>query len=350
MSTSSKSASQPAEQQERKESLSTRKAASESLLVPKDKEARVSEETSQENARLSTKKHTTSPVPRKVAKTSVKSDEHEEVPDEQDPEATIPMDEEAEGEEQKKPRRAPRDPYGHKMIKVVDVLESAHKNAFLPIGDGMFNGNIYFQPFAMRECGKNSCEMEMLEMINGTLTESFVRTYTVDAEDLLKMCYLHAMANVDVKAGTRMHFEQWVMTVFQEYCASCAYADYTDRGAIAQYYLQHNLYSFAVGFPNAYGDPPRLEIFFQKRCIRDISSTECTVTPRLSGTNLNAVFGKSVKSKFEYQIEGFIMSVPEGIGIKQRREEREARMKQDKAEEKAAKFLAGEEEDIADIL
>ena len=65
-------------------------------------------------------------------------------------------------------------------------------------------------------------------------------------------------------------------------------------------------------------------MYFQKRCIRDLSK-ETDERVKLQSENPNVVTGKAVKGKFEYQIEGFIMCVPEGKGTKQAREEREER-------------------------
>ena len=221
--------------------------------------------------------------------------------------------------------RAPRDPHGHKLIKVRDALEASHKTKYLPLGDGQNTYAVFFQPWEMKEWGKNWCEMEMLELVNGTKVVTSLRVYSIDAEDLLKMCYLHAMANYDVKNIPRLHYEQWVLSIFQKYCEHEGSADYTDRGSIARYYLYLHGYDFSVGEPNANGEPSRLEMFYQKRCIRDLGATDCD---RVAGRdeprdNLCVVQGKSVKAKFEYQIEGYIMCVPEGAGTKQRREERE---------------------------
>lgn len=218
--------------------------------------------------------------------------------------------------------RAPRDPHGHKLIKIGDVLDAGHKTKYLPLGDGQYTANLYFQPWDMKECGKNWCEMEMLELINGSTTVRSTRTYSIDCEDLLKMCYLHAMANLDVQAAPRLHFEQWVLSIFQDYCASCGSADYTDRGSIARYYLERVMYSFAVGPENANGDESRLEMFFQKRCIRDLSK-EADERVKIPKDNVNVVAGKSVKAKFEYQIEGYIMCVPEGAWFKKQRPDEE---------------------------
>lgn len=201
------------------------------------------------------------------------------------------------------PTRAPRDPHGHKLIKVADVLESGHKTKYLPLGDGSYTYPLYFQPMAMRECGKTWCEMEMFELINGTQTTTASRIYSIDAEDLLKMCYLHAMAQLDVAGEPRLHYEQWVLSVFQEYCAECGSADYTDRGSIAMTYLDKIAYSFKIG-----GAASRLQIFFQKRCIRDLGTATNTTEPV---DNANVVIGKTAKAKFEYQIEGFIMAIPD---------------------------------------
>lgn len=201
------------------------------------------------------------------------------------------------------PTRAPRDPHGHKLIKVADVLESGHKTKYLPLGDGSYTYPLYFQPMAMRECGKSWCEMEMFEMINGTQTTTASRIYSIDAEDLLKMCYLHAMVQLDVAGEPRLHYEQWVLSVFQEYCAECGSADYTDRGSIARTYLDKIAYSFKIGGPAS-----RLQIFFQKRCIRDLGAATNTTEPV---DNANVVIGKTAKAKFEYQIEGFIMAIPD---------------------------------------
>ncbi len=220
--------------------------------------------------------------------------------------------------------RAPRDPHGHKLVKIGEALDAAHKTKYLPLGDGQNTCNVYLQPMAIKECGKNWCEVEMVELINGTTTVRSTRVYSVDCEDLLKMCYLHAMANYDLQNVPRLHYEQWVLSVLQEYCASFGGADYTDRGSIARYYLESNLYSFAIGQRNEHGEPSRLEMFFQKRCIRDLSK-ETDERAKLPSENMNIVTGKSIKAKFEYQIEGYIMCVPEGEGTRQRREEREKR-------------------------
>lgn len=233
--------------------------------------------------------------------------------------------------------RAPRDPHGHKLIKVNDVFEAAHKTKYIPLGDGQYTYALYLQPFAMVECGKNWCEMEMLELVNGSETVKSKRIYTIDAEDLLKMCYLHAMANLDLKAEPRLHFEQWVLSVFQKYCDSYGNADYTDRGSIARHYMEEIGYSFQIGEGKGPREPSRLEIFFQKRCVRDLSSTDARVITTPSTDNLNIVHGKSTKSKFEYQIEGYIMCTPEGAGTKQYREERE---KKEQPEEEMADATA----------
>lgn len=224
--------------------------------------------------------------------------------------------------------RAPRDPHGHKLVKVSDVFEAAHKTKYLPLGDGQYTYAMYFQPFTMKECGKNWCEMEMLELVNGTDTVMSKRIYSIDAEDLLKMCYLHAMANYSLHAKPRLFYEQWVLSVFQEYCAVCGFADYSDRGSIARYYLEHHGYSFKIGEENEEGDPSLLEMFFQKRCVRDLGSIDDRVFTTKPVENLNVVPGKSPKAKFEYQIEGVIMCVPEGAGTKQQREERERKKKE----------------------
>lgn len=203
--------------------------------------------------------------------------------------------------------RAPRDPHGHKLIKVTDALDSAHKVKYLPLGDGQFTYCIYFQPIAMKECGKYWCEVEMLELINGTNFAKATRVYSVDGEDLLKMCYLHAMANRDIQGEPRLHFEQWVLSVFQDYCASYGNADYTERGAIARYYLEKISYQFKIGAGNGEGEPSHLEMFFQKRCVRDLKA-ETDERVKEICDNRNVVAGKTGgKSKFEYQIEGYIM-------------------------------------------
>lgn len=206
------------------------------------------------------------------------------------------------------PTRAPRDPHGHKLIKVIDVQTAAHKTKYLPLGDGQYTYSLLMQPLNIQECGKNWCEVEMLEMINGSTTISSSRIYSVDAEDLLRMCYLHAMAQRDLNGDPRLHYEQWVLTVFQEYCASCGSADYTERGAIARCYLESIRYCFAIGSDPAH----RLQMFFQKRCIRDLNLGGINefVKQSRSFENPNIVQGKSPKSKFEYQIEGYIMCVP----------------------------------------
>lgn len=224
--------------------------------------------------------------------------------------------------------RAPRDPHGHKLVKVSEVFESSHKTKYLPLGDGQYTFAMYLQPFAMKECGKNWCEVEMLELVNGTSTLTSRRIYSIDAEDLLKMCYLHAMANLDLAAESRLHYEQWVLSVFQEYCASYGSADYTDRGAIARCYMDKIGYSFKIG-----AESSRLEMFFQKRCIRDLGSIDDRVLTTTPVDNLNVVQGKSAKSKFEYQIEGYIMCVPGGAGTKQRRDETEQKEMEEEEEE-----------------
>lgn len=201
--------------------------------------------------------------------------------------------------------RAPRDPHGHKLMKISDILTAAHKTKYLPLADGQYTGSFYLQPLAMKECGKNWCEMEMLELIDGTTTMTSSRVYSIDSEDLLKMCYLHAMANYDIQGIPRLHFEQWVLSVLQEYSATDGAADYTDRGSIARFYLDSIKYCFAIG-----GDEEkqsRVEVFFQKRCIRDLSKE----ADDHSNENVNVVTGKSYKSKFEYQIEAIIKCVPE---------------------------------------
>ena len=225
--------------------------------------------------------------------------------------------------------RAPRDPHGHKLVKVSEAFEACHKTKYLPLGDGQYTFAVYLQPYAMKECGKNWCEMEMLEFVNGSQTTMSKRIYTVDAEDLLKMCYLHAMANLDLRAEPRLHYEQWVLSVFQEYCASYGGADYMDRGSIARCYLEKIMYCFKIGEGKDVWTPSRLEMFFQKRCIRDLGSIDDRVSTTTPVDNLNVVQGKAFKAKFEYQIEGFIMCVPEGAGTKQRREERERKEMED---------------------
>lgn len=203
--------------------------------------------------------------------------------------------------------RAPRDPHGHKLVKLNEVFDSAHKTKYLPLGDGQYTYIVYLQPVVMRECGKNWCEVEMLELIYGTTMVMSNRIYNIDSEDLLKMCYLHDMAQFSFAGKPRLHFEQWVLTIFQEYCTSCGHAEYNDRGAIASYYLEKINNSFKVG-----GETSTIEMFFQKRCIRDLStlSGSRSIATTAPIPNVNAVFGKSAKSKFEYQIEAYMLCVP----------------------------------------
>lgn len=201
--------------------------------------------------------------------------------------------------------RAPRDPHGHKLMKISDIFTAAHKTKYLPLADGQYTSNFYLQPLMMKECGKNWCEMEMLELIDGTTTLTSSRVYSIDSEDLLKMCYLHAMANYDIQGISRLHFEQWVLSVLQEYSATDGAADYTDRGSIARFYLENIRYNFAIG--GVEGKQSRVEVFFQKRCIRDLSKE----ADDHSTENVNVVTGKSLKSKFEYQIEAVVKCVPE---------------------------------------
>lgn len=213
------------------------------------------------------------------------------------------FEERSDEDRKKADARAPRDPHGHKILKWNDIFEAAHKTKFLPLADGQFTGNLFFQPTRVVECSNLWCEVEMVEMVYGSTICYRKRVFSVDCEDLLRMLYLHAMAVREQSGGKRVFFENWVLSIYEDYSATHADAEFSQRGPIAKHYLESTSYDFCMHNSNV------MQMFFQKRCIRDIQDVD-EATCVDCGANVNVIRGKALKGKFEYQIEGHIYCVP----------------------------------------
>lgn len=197
----------------------------------------------------------------------------------------------------------PRDPTGHKHIKVDDIITQAHKTQYLPLGDGQFTCNLYVQPDEVESAGDKWCDVKTIEYLYGSNIMWSIHTYSYDTEDLLKMLYLYQMLQNDVSGIRRCTFDQWIVAAYQEMLAEDPNAEYSKRGEIARFKLA-KYRGFTIGDCDS-----TLAVFFQKRCIRDIERGESKEDLHDVETgNFNIVKGKSLRGKFEYQIEGFIFS------------------------------------------
>lgn len=193
---------------------------------------------------------------------------------------------------------------GHKVRKMADVMASCHKTKYLPLADGINTSNVYFQPQSVSTVKRNWVDVSMKEFfIGGGLIEyAEQHTYSLDADDLLRMLYLAEMINNDDVGIQRTSFEQWTLDIFSKILADDSHADYSDRGRIAEYAMMHTN-GLCVN------ECPRLQILYQKRCIYDMEDVGPSVI--LRGENLMCVKTKSVRSKFEYLIEAHIICVPD---------------------------------------
>ena len=204
-------------------------------------------------------------------------------------------------------------PEGHKIVKMQDVLTACHKTKYLPLADGMYTGNVFFQPSEIIECKKNWLDVSMREVIvSGGFIEGY-HTYSMEADDLLRMMYLSDMANNDHLDIERSSFEEWLVDIFSDVIKEDSHADFADRARLAQYLLIKNgKFSFGGG--------SKIQMFFQKRCIRDF--TDVPSEMHLAGNNMSAFKTKSARGKFEYMIEMhiFCMEIEENEEVKMKKE------------------------------
>lgn len=192
---------------------------------------------------------------------------------------------------------------GHKTRKMDDVLSSCHKSKYLPLADGINTSNVYFQPIEVVEAKKSWVDVKMREyFLGGGLIESDEpHTYSMEADDLLRMLYLAEMITFDEAGIQRCTLEQWILDNFSKILEEDSHADYSDRGRIATYALKHCEYLKFGVFKN-------LECFFQKKCIYDFTEVGDNVI--LHGENLMGIKTKSARGKFEYMIEVRIIASP----------------------------------------
>ena len=193
---------------------------------------------------------------------------------------------------------------GHKTRKMADVIASCHKTKYLPLADGINTSNMYFQPQSIVEVKRNWVDVNMKEFFIGAgiIESAEQHVYSLEADDLLRMLYLAEMINNDDVGIQRTTFEQWTLDIFSKILADDSHADYSDRGRIAQYAMEHTN-SLCLN------ECLRLQILYQKRCVYDFEDVGPNVI--LRGENLMCAKTKSVRSKFEYLIEAHIICVPD---------------------------------------
>ena len=192
---------------------------------------------------------------------------------------------------------------GHKHKAMCDVLNACHKTKFIPIADGLFTSNVYFQPLEVVEVKRSWIDVKMREVFvgGGVMESSEPHVYAMEADDLLRMLYLSEMMNSDHIGVRRVTFEQWALDVFSKVLAEDSHTDYSERGKIAAYAMTHCE-------PPCLGSGGHIQFFFQKRCIYDFDDVSTNVVMR--GENLMGVKTKSTRGKFEYMIEMHVISIP----------------------------------------
>lgn len=207
---------------------------------------------------------------------------------------------------EKKAARRPRDPNGHKVIRVNEVYEACHKTRYLPLGDGVNTFCMMIKPRRVCAVNKNWCDVEVDEVVNGSSLLLGRHIYTIEGSDLLKMCHLHVMMDRALRGKELRSFDQWVASYYSRESkqGNLVGVEYNDHASIADDYIKRHSNDFVLGVAGRH----RLCTFFQKRCVRDLKgvdrSTCAAPTP-----NPNVVFGKALQGKFEYQIESFILAI-----------------------------------------
>lgn len=199
-----------------------------------------------------------------------------------------------------------RDPLGHKHIAMADIIAAIRKTRYLPLADGQFTGDVYFQPFQVLRADDKWCDVDVLELFFGSNFKTSHHCYMVDTEDLLKMLYLYQMLINDNAGAKRLTFDQWIVSVYQEMLQEDPKADYSKRGELAKFKLDH-CGTFAIGDADTH-----LAVYFQKRCIRDLEfgedGTDADIKCYDDLDNSNIVRGKTPRGKMEYQIVSYIFS------------------------------------------
>ena len=192
---------------------------------------------------------------------------------------------------------------GHKEKKTADVLVQMHKSKFLPIADGMYTSNVYFQPVRVVESRRTWIDVDMREVFigAGVMEHTELHTFSMEADDLLRMLYLADMFTMDYINMKRTAYEQWVLEIFSKIIENEPQADYSDRGHIASYALEH-----VEGL--ALGKCGRIQYFFQKRCVYVFLDVPPNIN--MLGENAMGVKAKSSRGKFEYMIELHVISMP----------------------------------------
>lgn len=188
---------------------------------------------------------------------------------------------------------------------VQQVVVASHKSRYLPMAGTVNTCDIYFQPQAVSIEGKNWCLVEMMELVVGSTLYKMKHTFTLDADDLLRMFYLADMMINDDIGAKRLLFDEWVYSVFEEYAKTTEYADFSEREKIAVFYFTNYCPRFSLCSSN------RLQIFFQKKSVRDF--VNCDEFIHEIGENLNIVAGKTRKGNFDYCISASVFSLPESI-------------------------------------
>ena len=202
-----------------------------------------------------------------------------------------------------KKKRIEQNSNGHKARKMADVLAACHKTKFLPLADGMFTTNVYFQPIEVVEAKRTWVDVKMREVFigGGVMAAAEPHVYAMEADDLLRMLYLGDMIANDEIGMARTTFEQWTLDAFAKVLEGDSRADYADRGRIAADAL-HRCEKLSIGMTG------RLQFLFQKRCIYDFEDVSSNIL--LCGENSMGVKTKSTRGKFEYMIEIHLISIP----------------------------------------
>ena len=209
--------------------------------------------------------------------------------------------EELADETQTKKTKTPKHPQGHKVKNAEEVLAGCNSSKFVPVADGLYTGDMYFHPVKVHEVRKNWIDMEFIEYFWGEIIWATRHIFVSDADDILRMIYLKEMLSYDDLKLPRVTFEEWLVNVFSDIVKENASADFSDHGMIVNYLMNREDFSWCIG------SSPNLQVVFQKRCIRDFDKGESLL--RNLGTNPNVFKCKALRSKFEYVIEGRIISL-----------------------------------------
>ena len=227
----------------------------------------------------------------------------------EDPEVETTVDPET-GEPVAKKRRSNSDSDGHKVQKMSDIMNACYKGKFLPLADGKFTNNVFFQPVEVVKERKSWVDVKMRVVLLGSVTIEMneQHEYAMESDDLLRMIYLADMFEADDIGSTRMEFEQWVLDCYSKLLAEDSHADYSDRARIANYMLRRNIGKLCLSSSG------RTQLFFQKHCVVDFDMQGIFGTQTTTwGENANVVRGKSSRGKFEYNIEGHVICMSFGV-------------------------------------